>query len=205
MRLSLPCDALEFTAVDIYGKPFSLSDYAGRPVILSFFRDASCPFCNLRVYEYSQRFKEWDLLGISVIAVFSSEPEAVKEFVAKQPRPFRTVGDPNLDIYNVYGIGSSLVGFFKAIFSKFDIIRAGFRTGAKINVTNSKPFLLPADFLIGPNGKVMDLWYGSDASDHIPMPRIEKFVDKIRMVRLNNARRKKQVRASTEAKLTVKN
>ncbi len=184
MPLTLPCNAPEFSATDIYGKQFNLSDYKGKPVILSFFRDAACPFCNLRVFEYTQRYQEWNDLGIDVIAVFSSSADAVREFVAKHPRPFRTVGDPELEIYNTYGIGASAWGFIKAILFKMSIIQAGKKKGGKTDVTNPHRFLLPADFMIGPNRKVIDVWYGKDPTDHMPMERLEKFVDKVRFARM---------------------
>lgn len=183
MRLSQPSKAPNFNVKDIYGKPLNLEDYKGKPVILSFFRDAACPFCNMRVYEYTRRYEGWNELDIEVIAIFSSPSEAVREFVAKHPRPFRTVGDPDLELYNTYGIGSSAWGFIKVILFKMSTIKEGKRKGGKTNWTNPNRFLLPADFIIGPNGKVLDVWYGKDQADHMPMKRLEKFVDKVRLIR----------------------
>ena len=183
MKLSTPCEAPEFVATDIYGKAISLEEYRGKPFILSFFRDAACPFCNLRVYEYTQKFKEWQTAGIDVIAVFSSSPEEVRKFVVRHPRPFRSVGDPNLQIYQKYGIGASIVGFIKAVLLKMKIVDQGKELGGKTNVKNPHPFLLPADFVIGPNLKVLDVWYGSDPTDHMPMERLERFVNKVRKAR----------------------
>lgn len=192
MRLSLNSKAPDFTATDIYGKPFHLSDYKGKPVILSFFRDAACPFCNMRVFEYTQKFKEWEALGIDVVAVFSSPSEAVVEFVAKHPRPFRTIGDPDLNLYKTYGITSSLFGFIKAVLFKTHIARKGRKLGAKIDTKNPNRYLLPADFMIGPNNKVVDAWYGSDPTDHMPMARLEKFVDKVKFARMKMLEKKAQ-------------
>lgn len=184
MRLALKSKAPDFTAVDIYGEPFHLSDYKGKPLILSFFRDAACPFCNMRVFEYTQKFKEWNAVGVNVVAVFSSPSESVREFVAKHPRPFRTFGDPNLEVYKTYGISSSVFGFIKAVLLRSHIARKGRHLGAKIDTKNPNKFLLPADFLIGPNSKVVDAWYGADPTDHMPMDRLEKFIDKVKFARM---------------------
>ena len=183
MRLISPCQATDFYAYDSSGIRFRLSDYNGRPIILSFFRDAACPFCNMRVFEYTQKYKEWAELGIEVVAVFSSSAAEVNEFIAKRPRPFKSIGDPQLTLYDLYGIEVSRSGFYKGLLTKIPRIIAGLLKGAKIDKSNPNPLLIPADFLIGPNGKIVDLWYGRDAGDNIPMQRIERFVERVREVR----------------------
>ena len=49
MRLQAGQAAPDFLRPDIGGKTIRLSDYRGRYLLLSFYRYASCPFCNLRV------------------------------------------------------------------------------------------------------------------------------------------------------------
>jgi hypothetical protein len=36
--------------------------------------------------------------------------------------------------------------------------------------------LLPADFLIDEEGRIVDSWYGRDAGDRIPFERVESFL-----------------------------
>ena len=87
MRLKAPCKAVDFEAYDINGKLFRLSANK-KVIILSFFRDAACPFCNVRVYEYTKRYEEWAKLGIEVVAVFTSPPREVKKIRSQKPSPF---------------------------------------------------------------------------------------------------------------------
>lgn len=47
--ITLPC---------IDGSTFNLESMQGKRYIISFFRFASCPFCNLRVHELVKRFEE---------------------------------------------------------------------------------------------------------------------------------------------------
>ncbi len=88
MRLSTPKQGVNFSFNDIYDRPFQLADLRGKRVMLSFFRDAACPFCHFRVYELTHNYKHWKERNLEVIAVFSDTAEQVRHFVAKHPRPF---------------------------------------------------------------------------------------------------------------------
>jgi len=183
MKLSAPCLAQDFQAHDTNGNLFKLSDYKGKPIILSFFRDASCPFCNMRVYEFTQKYKEWEKLGIVVVAIFSSPANQIQNFITKHPRPFISIGDPELLIYDKYGIKSSHIGLIKALLFKIPRLVNGIKKGAKTDFKNPNGYIIPADFMISPNGKIVDLWYGRDVADHMPMKRVESFVNRVRLLR----------------------
>jgi hypothetical protein len=42
--------------------------------------------------------------------------------------------------------------------------------------------IVPADFLIEIDGRVVDLWYGRDTADHIPLSKIQRFADNLSVV-----------------------
>lgn len=176
MRLTPPQKALPFDTLDIYGERINLADYAGRKVMLCFFRDAACPFCNFRVYELTHKYKLWKQQGVEVIAVFCSPDEEVRQYVARHPRPFKLVADPDLHIYNQYGVEKSAKAAWKAMFFKIPTIIKGFMTGGRVNKNNPYPTLVPADFLINEFGRVEDTWYGRNTSDHIPLERVDAFI-----------------------------
>lgn len=117
--------ATDFETRDIYGEAFRLSDLRGRRVMLAFFRDAACPFCNLRVYELTHRYTEWRAAGMTVVAVFSSPAEQVRAFVARRPRPFHMISDPELEIYAKYGVQQSTAALFKALAFRMPRILGG--------------------------------------------------------------------------------
>lgn len=176
MRLAAPCQLVDFKGTDIYGNPFQLSDHAGKRVLLSFFRDAGCPFCNLRVYELTHNHKHWLEQNFEIIAVFSDTAEQVRRFVSRHPRPFTMIADPHLEIYNRYGIQHSASALIRALFLKFPRIFKGLLKGARPS-NNPHLTLVPADFLIAEDGTVAKVWYGRDTSDHIPLEDIQRFVD----------------------------
>lgn len=55
----------------IDGTIFDMHNIAGKPFMLSFFRFASCPFCNMRMHELVKRYGE---LGddFTIVAIFDS-------------------------------------------------------------------------------------------------------------------------------------
>jgi len=176
MRLKAPCQAVDFHTKDIYGEPFRLSDYMGKRVMLSFFRDAACPFCNFRIYELTHKYKLWKHQNLEIITVFSSPANEVREHVAKHPRPFRMISDSDLDVYNQYGVEHSSMALLKALLFRMPRIVRGIATGGRPR-PNPHVRLVPADFLIQEDGRIVDIWYGRNTSDHIPMQQIQDFID----------------------------
>ena len=172
MRLSAPETAPELGLVDIHGQPIAIG--AGRRTLLSFFRDAACPFCNFRIFELTHHYPALSALGLDVVAVFGSSREEVLRFVARHPRPFRIAADPAGASHSRYGIQRSLLGKLRAIVTRIPTLLRGLRIVglAGLNTNN----LMPADFLIDEEGRIVETWYGVDAGDRIPLERVELFL-----------------------------
>ena len=172
--------------------------------MLCFFRDAACPFCNLRIYELTKQYNELKQSGVEVVAVFSSTPKEVKRHVAKHPRPFRMISDPDLRLYTKYRVEQSASALFKALLFKLPTIYKGILAGGR-PYRNKHVRIVPADFLIDRSGQIVDCWYGKDTADHIPMSRVaafaakaissqsEAFVDEIKMLKQENLLLKKTI------------
>jgi peroxiredoxin len=173
MRLKPPSIAPRLAFTDIYGKTTTIGGATGRRTLLCFFRDASCPFCNFRIYELTNRHDRLAKHGLDIIAVFAATPERVKRFAARKPRPFTVIADPAAASHDAYGIQRSLLRKLKAIVTRVPTLLRGMRIVglAGLNTNN----LLPADFLIDEDGRIVDSWYGRDAGDRIPFERVESF------------------------------
>jgi len=158
---------------DIDGKPIAIGR-TGRRTLLCFFRDPACPFCNYRIYELTQHHATLAKLGLDVVAVFNSGPQAVKRFVARHPRPFRIAADEAGRAYAAYGIESSFGGKLKGILTRIPALLKGLRIVGLSGLRTGN--LMPADFLIDEHGRIVETWYGRDAGDRIPFERIELFI-----------------------------
>src|SRR5689334_1303194 len=96
--------AREFSVEDIEGHLLNLRGYRGKYVLLSFFRFASCPFCNLRVHHIIERYPEWQAKDLEVLAIFESSPQTMQDYVGKQAAPFPLIGDSANQLYRLYGL-----------------------------------------------------------------------------------------------------
>src|SRR4051794_12885123 len=88
---SMPAFQLE----DVFGNAVVSDQYAGSPLLLSFFRNGACALCNLRVHELIERYPAYRRQGLAVLAVFESPRESILQYVGKQDAPFPIVADPH--------------------------------------------------------------------------------------------------------------
>ena len=70
------------------GEDFNTNSTKGKKVLLTFYRFASCPMCNLRINSIMKRYDE---LGdnFTMVAIFNSSVENLKRFTAKHQAPFQ--------------------------------------------------------------------------------------------------------------------
>lgn len=151
-----------FQSIDQHGDPVSLDQFRGRKVLLSFFRNAACAMCNLRVHQMIQRYPDWRRQGLQVIAFFESPEANLHKYVGAQQAPFSLIADPNADIYSLYGVESSE--------SKTEA------TLALPNVHELADEAAAAGFPLTPEeGIVKTAYYGKLITDHLPFEWVDRF------------------------------
>jgi peroxiredoxin Q/BCP len=173
VRLLAPAPAPALDLVDIHGQPIMTSS-RGRLTLLSFFRDAACPFCNFRIYELTHQHAQLAARGLDIVAVFSASQADVLRFAGHRPRPFQVAADPTSGAHERYGIERSLWRKLKAIATRVPTLLKGMRLVGLAGLNTSN--LMPADFLIDERGRIVEAYYGNDAGDRIPMARVEQFL-----------------------------
>lgn len=159
-----------FTAKDLYGNEIDLANFKGKKVFLSFFRNATCPFCNLRVHELIQHQEDFAKHDMEVILFFSSDAEVIKSYVGKQKVIYPIIPDSELVHYKAYGIESSFFGMFIAMFrikSLMKIFKKGF-----FNLRSMRDTKIPADILVDERGLVKIAYFGNDYGDHLPLNQL---------------------------------
>lgn len=175
MQLKSGSRAPSLNTVDFLGDAVSLESLKGHPVLLSFYRYASCPICNLRVHALIETFPQWSAQGLAVVGVFQSPKASISQYVGRQDAPFPIVPDPEMVLYKRFGVesrwlGLASVGVVRAALQAF---RKGFMPGAV-----DGPFhRTPADFLIDAEGRIAVAHYGRDIDDHIPLGTIAQWLN----------------------------
>jgi len=174
MRVEEGSKAPIFEVKDLFENKILLENYTNKRLLLSFYRYASCPLCNLRIAQLIQHYDELSSKGLSIIAFFQSPKESIQEYVGKQDVPFAIIPDPERRIYRLYGIESSWFGYIRGglSFSMIKALMSGFMFGKMEGRKN----LLPADFLIE-DLVVKRAYYGKKISDHIPLEEILTLID----------------------------
>jgi peroxiredoxin Q/BCP len=172
MRLQEGQLAPAFSMRDTHDQTVALEHYRGRHLLLSFYRYASCPFCNLRVHELIQRAPEFDRHRVSLVAVFQSSRAGIMDYVGKQRPLFPILPDPEHRVYRRYGVESSLHGFLAGAMLHMGKAMKSMGMGFLPGPMDGSVTLVPADFLIAPDGRIRTAYYGRDISDHLPIEAI---------------------------------
>ncbi|MFQ5448145.1 MAG: redoxin domain-containing protein [Saprospiraceae bacterium] len=164
-----------FTTLDLQGCEVDLESYRGRKVMLSFYRYAACPFCNLRINNLIKQHAAWQEKGLEMLAVFQSPKEKMMKYVGRQEAPFPIIADPKRALYRLYGLETSWWGLMKGLMRLSELretLRKGF---LKLDI-DGRMAMLPADFLINEDMEVVLAYYGRDIGDHLPVETIEQWI-----------------------------
>lgn len=175
-KLSPGQTAPEFSMFDIDGKGVRLSDYRGKKVLLSFFHFATCPFCTVRFLRLAQEAERYSAMGLEVIAVFESSQDYLTEYLGRRALPFPIVPDPFGVTHTQYGVKKSMLAVLLGMLRLPSIFKALLDPEYRLGKPDGSISRIPADFLIGQDGRVADCYYGSDIGDHIPFKRIDDFI-----------------------------
>lgn len=178
MKLQINSIAPDFSTTDIYGKEIQLNQLKGKKVLLSFFRNVACPFCNLRVHQLNKLAPELKENGLEMVFVFETPKKFILISSLHSKLQATVISDAEKSLYKLYHIEHSTL----------KLIGSMFKTGFKAQMEMAKSLdldkfedekkvstIIPADFLIDENGQIAQLHYGNAVNDHIEMAAIKKF------------------------------
>jgi len=180
MRLKPGDAAVPFSIETMEGKTISLDDFAGKPLLLMFYRYGSCPMCNLRLRDFAQHYASLHERGLEAVAFFHSSARSILANAGRQHYPFHLVPDPKFRVYRSYGVETSWLRFLLTMaLPSFYVdwirsMRYGFWGGVDWQMGK-----MPADFLIGPDGRIVRAHYGRNFGDHLPLQEIESALSEL--------------------------
>jgi thioredoxin-dependent peroxiredoxin len=174
MRFKTGDKIINFTLPEIRGEQFELSSLKGKRYMLSFFRFASCPFCNMRMHELVTRQNELNS-DFTIVAVFDSSLENLQKYTTKHHALFSVLADEQNIAYKAYNIERSIAGIFKGIIFRMPTLMTAMLKGYIPWRIKGNMATMPADFLIDENGVIQKAYYGSDEGDHLAFNEIKNF------------------------------
>jgi len=158
----------------IDGSTFDTTSLEGHRFILSFYRFASCPFCNLRVHELVARGGE---LGddFGLVAVFDSPIDNLKRHTEGHHAPFPILADETGTFYRRYGVERSVARPLKGMIVRAPTLLRAMGKGYLPTSLKGSLTTMPADFLIDERGVIDVAHYGTEDGDHLPFETVRAF------------------------------
>lgn len=110
-------NAPDFSLPNAFGKQVQLSDLlAEGPVVLTFYRGAWCPYCNLQLHGLQQTLPHIEQQGARLVAVTPQQPDKSREQVEKDGYPFEILSDLDDLAMKAYGLYYEVPGDLSEVY-----------------------------------------------------------------------------------------
>lgn len=96
--------APDFTLPRDGGETVSLSDFAGKPVVLFFYPKASTPGCTTEAIDFTALLPEFEKAGAVVLGMSKDTVKRQENFSTKQELGMALLSDAESDICEAYGV-----------------------------------------------------------------------------------------------------
>jgi thioredoxin-dependent peroxiredoxin len=102
-RLEPGDDAPGFSLPDDTGKTVSLSDFAGRKVVVYFYPAAMTPGCTTQACDFSDSLDALQAAGVSVVGISPDKEEKLAKFRANDSLTITLLSDADKSVMQAYG------------------------------------------------------------------------------------------------------
>jgi peroxiredoxin len=105
-RLAVAVGALapDFVTTDADGHEFRLSEQAGAPILLKFYRGYWCPYCVAELAQLDGVAKDLAALGVKLVAISSDRVDELQSFKQKHAWAITLLADPSLAVHRLYNV-----------------------------------------------------------------------------------------------------
>ncbi len=102
--LEVGTKAPTFTLPDQDGKEVSLSDFAGKKVVLYFYPKDNTPGCTRQACAFAAAYEDFKKLDVVVIGVSKDSAASHRKFADKHELPFILLSDPERTVIQSYDV-----------------------------------------------------------------------------------------------------
>jgi len=96
--------APDFTGTDETGKTHSLSDYAGKKLVVFFYPKADTPGCTSEACDLRDNFHYLKAQGYELLGVSADNQKKQAKFKEKYQLPFPLLADEDKSVINAFGV-----------------------------------------------------------------------------------------------------
>jgi peroxiredoxin Q/BCP len=136
--------APSFTLPDADGNPVSLSDFAGKPVIVYFYPAAMTPGCTTEACDFTSARGSLDTAGYSVLAISPDKPEKLAKFREKEDLSITLLSDADRSVMAAWGA-----------------------YGEKKQYGKTVQGVIRSTFVVGVDGRIEQAWRNVKATGHV--------------------------------------
>ena len=96
--------APDFTLCDKDGKTYSLSDFAGRKLVLYFYPRDNTPGCTRQACAFAAAYNDFRTMDVQVVRISKVSAASHAKFAEKYDLPFILLSDPELSAIKAYDV-----------------------------------------------------------------------------------------------------
>lgn len=150
--------APDFELENANGKKVKLKDLLSKgPIVLTWYRGAWCPYCNLQLSTYQMVLDKINALGANLVAITPQLPDKSLNQIEKNKLKFEVLSDPDNKTAKKYGIVFKLPDFVNKYYKN------DFKLDLSVYNGNDKNELpLAVTYVIDANGKITYAFLSAD-------------------------------------------
>lgn len=163
-----------FTLENATGEKISLKRMLKKgPVILTWYRGAWCPYCNLALVELQNHLGQFKELGAELIAISPQLPDSTLSFQERKELKFTLLSDRNNKIAQKYGITFNLAPEKNKLYEE----KIGL---SKYNGNTSGTLPIPATYIIDQTGTIRYAYINEDYTKRADPNEILDFLKRLK-------------------------
>lgn len=165
----------DFTLTNATGRTISLSERrAGGPVVVSFYRGAWCPFCNLELHALQGALPEIEARGASLIAISQQPPDRSQLLAARNSLTFDVLSDLDGAVATDWKVRFPVSEDFRIGLDYFQV------NLAEENADGTPTLVVPATFVVDESGVIRDRYVSVDYTTRMEPRAVLDALDRLR-------------------------
>ena len=96
--------APQFTLMNEAGEKISLSDFAGKKVVVYFYPKDNTPGCTRQACAFAAAYEDFRQMDVTVIGISKDSQRSHSNFIRKYALPFLLLSDPELEAIQAYDV-----------------------------------------------------------------------------------------------------
>lgn len=135
-----------FCLKDKDGNEVCLDDFKGRHIVLYFYPKDGSKGCTQQAKDFNEAKKQFDQMNVEIVGISPDPPSSHAKFVEKNSLDIRLLSDEDSKVSEAYGVWQK-----KSMYGKefMGVVRS--------------------TFIIGPDGKMEEVWYKVKVPGHVDM------------------------------------